>query len=246
MLIIKGALTAPSTHRLGSLQWGLRGAPGEVKGRHRNAIVGTHQVGGSLWNKVIQIPKRTVFPFYTPAGSSGLGLLEAKATALPEQLLLPSTWLDPDQRASGCSGPLSQLPHKSGGGGGGLLQAPHQHLSGIYRHTDHTQNPSSANQSGCFRNKLFFCFQNHPGAFSPTSLCRRPCPRYLRTFKAPPLTAVQAPAVTLRMGAGHTGATPSQSRLTTSFQTFAPDSQNSQPHPHSGLLEGAQRLWEIN
>lgn len=46
------------------------------------------------------------------------------------------------------------------------------------------------------------------------------------------------------MGAGHIGATRSQSRLT-SFLPFAPDSQSSNPHPHSGLLEGAQSCFRL-
>lgn len=47
------------------------------------------------------------------------------------------------------------------------------------------------------------------------------------------------------MGAGYRGATRGQSRLTSSFLTFAPDSQSSNPHPHPGLLQGAQPCFQV-
>lgn len=103
-------------------------------------------------------------------------LLEAKATALPGATLaaanLARDSTDPEQRrASGCSGFVKASSLISQGVGGWLLQRagspppPHQqHLSSIYRHTNLVDNSSGANQSGCFRNKLFFCLPNHPGA----------------------------------------------------------------------------------
>lgn len=112
-------------------------------------------------------------------------------------------------------------------------------------------NPSSANQSGCFRNKLFFCFQNHPGArarsLSSTSLSRYPWPPYSQTLQAPLPVALQPPAPTLTEDgwAQGTKTPPSQSRLTSSFLTFAPDSQSSNPHLHSGLFEKAQPCFRV-
>lgn len=82
--------------RLGCLQWVLMGTPEEIEEDTEKSFWGLTRYAESLWNKVLQIPKRTVFPFYSPAGSilpwkptptplAGW-LLEAKATALPEQL----------------------------------------------------------------------------------------------------------------------------------------------------------------
>lgn len=84
---------------------------------------------------------------------------------------------------------------------------------------------------------------------SPTSLCRCPCSRDPQTLKPPLLVAVQVPALTPNrrwMGAGYTGASWSQSRLTSPFLTFAPDSQSHNPHPHSGLFQGAQSTCFTN
>lgn len=99
VLIIKGALNVPSMHRLGPLQPVLRETPGEIEERHRKAIWGTHQVLGITLEQGIplQILKRAMFPFYFLAGSTpprsqpqpllAGWLLEAKATALPDQFL---------------------------------------------------------------------------------------------------------------------------------------------------------------
>lgn len=55
------------------------------------------------------------------------------------------------------------------GGGCCRGQAPHQHHQPssnflVFIDRDGRHNPSSTNQSACFRNKLFLGFQNHSGA----------------------------------------------------------------------------------
>lgn len=105
VLIIKCALTAPSLLRLGSLQWVLMGTPGEIEGRYRKVILGTHQVWRiTLEQGAFRSQRELCFHFILPQGPSFPGsppqplrlgwLLEAKATALPEQLLQQPIWLD--------------------------------------------------------------------------------------------------------------------------------------------------------
>lgn len=145
---MKGALTAPSTHRPGSLQWGLSGGTRGGKGKTQKCRCGDSPARGITLEQGDSDPKEDCVSILHSSRVLRAGASRSQGHHLKEQLLLPSTWLDPDQRASGCSGRLSQLPHKSGGGGGGAAAGtspappPHQHLSGIYRHTDHTQNPS--------------------------------------------------------------------------------------------------------
>lgn len=180
-------------HRLGLLQPVLRETPGEIEERHRKAIWGTHQVLGITLEQGIplQILKRAMFPFYLLAGPTpprsqpqpllAGWLLEAKATALPDQLLaaanLARDSTDPEGDGLQVVVALFVKPAPSeawgwaGGGGSGCcpVQAPHWHPHPsstflVFIDTDRRHNPSSANQSGCFRNKLFFRFQNHPRA----------------------------------------------------------------------------------
>lgn len=102
--------------------------------------------GESFWNKVIQIPKNPVSilvssrvhppwkPTPAPPGwlaSRGQGHRLTRATLAAANLARDSA--DPDQRASGCGGLLSQLPHKSGGrweaATGTPPAPPHMHTS---------------------------------------------------------------------------------------------------------------------
>lgn len=168
MLIIKGALNVPSMHRLGLLQPVLRETPGEIEERHRKAIWGTHQVLGITLEQGIplQILKRAMFPFYLLAGPTpprsqpqpllAGWLLEAKATALPDQLLaaanLARDSTDPEGDGLQVVVALFVKPAPSeawGWAGGGewllpsagtpLAPPPQQHLSGIYRHRSQAQ-----------------------------------------------------------------------------------------------------------
>ena len=129
---------------------------------------------------------------------------EAVAVALPEQLLLQPNRLDsadPDRQASGCGGfVMPALSQVWGHRGGGAVQAPHKHLSGVYTHITHTTPPVqtslAALETSCFPASKPPRSRSEV-SFPPTSLCRRPCPRYLQTLKAPLQRAGQAPALTL-------------------------------------------------
>lgn len=120
-LIIRGALTAPAMHRLVSLEWvlmGTRGGRGKTRRSHLGDSpgMGNHfgtrcpsSDPGELCSHFI-LQQSPVLPGSPPQALLDGWLLDAKATALPEQLLLQPTWPDTPQmglrRASGCSGPV--------------------------------------------------------------------------------------------------------------------------------------------
>lgn len=88
---------------------------------------------------------------------------------------------------------------------------------------------------------------------TPCSLCRPPCSRYPQTLTVllrscgavqPPVLDPYRRRAGRRAGTGHTGGM-SQSRLASSFLTFAPDSQSGSPRPRSRLLEGVQPCFWI-
>lgn len=86
VFISKDALTVPSTHRQHSLQW-VKGTEGEIEGRHRKAILGTHQVWGITLEQGDSDPKENYVSilfsgWVHPSLEAHPGwLLEAEATA---------------------------------------------------------------------------------------------------------------------------------------------------------------------
>lgn len=111
----------------------------------------------------------------------------------------------------------------------------------ITRTTPPVQTSPAALETSCFSASR--TTQEPKQGLSPTFLSWCPCSRDPQTLKPFLLVAVQVPALTPNrrwMGTGYTGVSWSQSRLTSPFLTFAPDSQSYNPHLHSRLSEGAQ------
>ena len=168
VLFTEGALTAPPTHRLGSLPGVLRGTLGKMAGG--SPAMGNHcgpkenyvsiLFSGEVHLSLDAHPSPFWLAGWVPEAKAPEAVAVAlpEAVASPEQLLLQPNRLDsadPDRQASGCGGfVMPALSQVWGHRGGGAVQAPHKHLSGVYTHITHTTPPVqtslAALETSCF------------------------------------------------------------------------------------------------